>query len=570
MKVQCQLQGTFHRILLSGTESMPVSLVDLIREVQVQAVENRRRSPQLLRQSFGLNFLSEPVLINLLQQAQGVERESELYQVPSLQLLHKVTSNLTLQGAKTYRYQFTSPEATFNLTPDNPQIPTWVSSDSGQPGNYTVTLEQPDYPGLSHDFASHLWLQAQSYWQTLPDIQKIHLALQSLDIVNYKVHQPQTPHLQIWISLQDLSLDLRAAITFLRLGEGDTSVLSEAVKLLVQQYQVTHRLPIVRLPKQLSPDSIPPAQDLVIGRRNSRSILKQIISTARNFLLISSYVIEDEDLTELICRKSQELPQGVWILTDLRNEVIDRIDIQVADNVSLPEKYRRSTQRKKACLRMLLDANIPIRSGAFHLKTYISEQYAYLGSCNLTGGSLDFNIEAGIISRNTSVHSQLINLFRQFWQQHSRDEVLPVSNLDGFCLRSVHGFSDEQYESYPNLLTPSQYQRDLIEELKSFKGQVQIYSRSFQPSLEIKQYLIKLDVRVFVAQRYTNHDSIFDGEILDNLHTKITLLGNKVAYVGGINFNFDSSALSLKDLMYKTNNPKEVTQIRQKIASIHS
>lgn len=96
MKVQCQLQGTFHRILLSGTDSMPVSLVDLIREVQAQATETRRRSPQLLRQSFGLNFLLEPVLINLLKQAQGVETESELYQVPSLQLLHKVRSHLTL------------------------------------------------------------------------------------------------------------------------------------------------------------------------------------------------------------------------------------------------------------------------------------------------------------------------------------------------------------------------------------------------------------------------------------------------------------------------------------------
>ncbi|MDF5713401.1 MAG: hypothetical protein PUP93_05815 [Rhizonema sp. NSF051] len=319
MKVQCQLQGTFHRIMLSGTDSMPVSLVDLIREVQAQATETRRRSPQLLRQSFGLNFLLEPVLINLLKQAQGVEIESELYQVPSLQLLHKVRSHLTLQVANTYRYQFISPEATFNLTPDNPQIPAWVGSDSAQSGNYTVTLEQPDYPGLSHEFASNLWLRAQSYWQTLPDIQKIHLALQSLDILNYKVHQPQTPHLQIWISLQDLPIDLRAAITFLRLGEGETSVFSAAVRLLVQQYQATYRLPIVRLPEQLSPDSITPAQGLRISKGNSRSILEKIISTARNFLLISSYIIEDEHLTELICRKSQELPQGVWILTDLRN-----------------------------------------------------------------------------------------------------------------------------------------------------------------------------------------------------------------------------------------------------------
>ncbi len=569
MKIQCQLQGTFHRIQLSGTDSIPVSLVDLIREVQAVATEHRKRVPQLLRQSFGLKFLPEQVLINLLQQAQGVERESQLYQVPSLQLLHPVASDLTLQVANTYRYQFTCPEATFNLTPDNPQIPDWVGNDADQPGNYTITLEQPDYPGLADDFGHHIWQQATKSWQTLPDIQKINLALQSLDPANFRLNTPQTPHLQVWISLQDLSLDLRAAITFLRLGEDDTSVLSEPAKLLVHQYQSTYSLPIRKLPEQLNPEAISPAQGLVIGRRNSRSVLQTIISQARQFLLISSYVIEDETLTELICQKSQELPQGVWILTDLRNEVIDRIDIQVADNVSLRE-YQRSNQRKKACLRMLLDANIQIRSGAFHLKTYISEQYAYLGSCNLTGGSLDFNIEAGIVSRNTSIHTQLINLFRQFWQQRSRDEVLPVSNSDGFCLRSVHRFCDEQYESSPNLLTPSQYKKDLIEQLKNFQGQVQIYSRSFQPSLEIAQYLRLLDTRIFVDSQVLTPHSSFNVKKIDNLHAKITLLGDKVAYIGGINFNFGSSTLSLTDLMYKTTSNQQITQIRQNITSLQS
>ncbi len=199
------------------------TLVDLIREVQAVATAHRKRVPQLLRQSFGLNFLPEQVLINLLQQAQSVERESELYQVPSLQLLHPVASNLTLQVANTYRYQFTCPQATFNLTPDNPQIPAWVGNDANQPGNYTITLEQPDYPGLADDFGDNIWQQATKSWQTLPDIQKINLALQSLDPANFRLSTPQTPHLQVWMSLQDLSLDLRAAITFLRLGEDDTS-----------------------------------------------------------------------------------------------------------------------------------------------------------------------------------------------------------------------------------------------------------------------------------------------------------------------------------------------------------
>ncbi len=190
MKVQYQLQGKFHRIQLSGTDSIPVSLVDVIREIQAVATQNRTRTPQILRQSFGLNFLPEPVLINLLKQAQGVLKEDGLHEVPSLRLLQPVKSQLDTQIANTYCYQFISPIATFNLTPDNLQIPAWVGSDSEQSGIYTVTLDKPNYPGLSDSFATNIWESAINYWQTLPEIDKINFALHSLDQNNFFIINP--------------------------------------------------------------------------------------------------------------------------------------------------------------------------------------------------------------------------------------------------------------------------------------------------------------------------------------------------------------------------------------------
>jgi phosphatidylserine/phosphatidylglycerophosphate/cardiolipin synthase-like enzyme len=571
MKVQYQLQGTFHRLRLTGTDSIPVSLVDVIREIQAIATQNRTRTPQILRQSFGLNFLPKPVLINLLKQAQGVLKESELYQVSSLRLLHSVESQLDTQVANTYCYQFISPTASLNLAPDNPQIPVWVGSDSEREGIYTVILEQPHYPGLSNSFAENIWESAVNYWQAVADTEKIHLALQSFDQNNFFILNPQYPELKIWIAREDLSLDLRAAITYLRLSESDPSALSQPAQLLVQHYQNQyHRVPIVNLPDEISPDqTLSPGYRFIIGRRNSRSVLETIISTARQFLLISSYIIEDESLTELICNQSQNLPLGVWILTDLRNEVIDRIDTQTSNNVSSPRNYQRSDERKIICLRKLLNANIPIRSGAFHLKTYISEQYAYLGSANLTGGSLDFNIEAGIVTRNYGTHQQLIYLFRQFWRTHSRDEVIPDSNCDGFRLRSIHRFADDKYDNYPSLLTPNQYKIDLIEQLSNFQGQVKIYSRSFQPSPEIAAYLRLLDTQIFVDSQIAVNQPEFNIRKTNNLHAKITLLGNEVAYIGGINFNFSSSALSLNDLMYKTTNRQEINQLIENLNSLN-
>jgi hypothetical protein len=564
MKVQYQLQGKFYRIQLSGTRTT-TSLFDLIREVQAIATQNHRRTPQLLRQSFGLNFLPEPILINLLQQSQGVVRESELYQVPSLQLLHPIQSDLESEVVNTYRYEFTCSGVTLTLTPDDSQLPFWTGNDVEKLGIYTVTLEEPNYPGLSDELAKNIWQQAINSWELLPESRKINIALQSLDLnILYSI----TTQLKIFVELQDLSLDLRAAISFLRLGESDISILSEPVKLLIQQYRISYNsLPIVELPQQLKPNETLTAGNRLFASRKNRFTLEKIISTASKFLLICSYIIEDESLTEIICKKAQELPQGVWILTDLRNEVLDKIDVQVV-NISRTE-YQRSDERKKACLRMLLDANIPIRSGAFHLKTYISEQYAYLGSCNLTGGSLDFNIEAGIVSCNNT-HTQLINLFQEFWQQRSRDEVIPTLNSDGFHLRSIHQSSQQKYQNYPNFLTPSHYKKDLLEQLRNFKGQVQIYSRSFQPSPEIEQYLHLLNTQIFVDSQMRVNNSTFNIKKINNLHAKITLLGNQVAYIGGINFNFGNNALSLNDLMYKTTDSAEISQIRKNLVSLNS
>jgi phosphatidylserine/phosphatidylglycerophosphate/cardiolipin synthase-like enzyme len=384
-------------------------------------------------------------------------------------------------------------------------------------------------------------------------------------LINYQ-------QIQIWISIQELSLDLRAAITYLRVDHDDTSILSEPTRLLIQEYQSKYRFQPINLPAKLVPDvGLTPKIHLGICRRKNRDILQNIINSANRFLLISSYVIEDEKLTELICEKSRQLSQGVWILTDLRDEILDRIDQQVSNStyITLLEQYKKSDQRKKTCFRMLLNANIPIRSGNFHLKTYISEQYAYLGSCNLTQGSLDFNLEAGIIFSNNLQHQALINLFCEFWQKNSTDEVVADNNLDGFRLRSLLRVNQESFKNSDGtiLLTPAQYERDLSKNLRNFKGQVKIYSRSFLPSPEIAASLSFLDTSIFIASGIVVNHEDFNIHRIDNLHAKITILGDEIAYIGGVNFNFGD--LHLHDLMYKTTNTREINQIASLISSLY-
>ncbi|TVP62617.1 MAG: hypothetical protein EA343_10385 [Nodularia sp. (in: Bacteria)] len=567
MKLQIQLSGTFHRLLLSGTNTTPTSLDDLMREVQAVATQNRRRTPQLLRQSFGLDFIPETVLINLCKQVQINVNQSELYQIPALKLLQPIKSQLNHQIANTYDYEFTSREGNLKLTPDDPQIPIFTKNISEESGIYSITIEQPNYPGLDNKFTQKIWKYSKDYWHDLPKVEKIKYVLSSRDINKFCINYQQV---KIWISIQELSLDLRTAITFLRLNqESQISSLSTSVRLLVEEYQSKYKYQPINIPDKLQPNAfLNPKNGFLIRSAKNRSIIQKIIKDAQQFLLISSYIIEDEELTELIFEKSSQLPQGVWILTDLRNEILDRIDEQISGNISLPEQYQITDERKKTCLKMLLNANIPIRSGAFHLKTYISEQYAYLGSCNLTRGSLDFNKEAGIIVSNNLLHQPLIDLFHQFWQKRSRYEVIPDHNINGFRWRSLLYSNQEQYAKYPSFLTPSQYQRDLIKNLMVFRGQVKIYSRSFQPSAEIATYLRLLDSNIFIDSRMSVKNQNFNIHRINNLHAKVTILGNQVAYIGGINFNFRD--LNFHDLMYKTNDKREISQIISQLPSLHS
>ena len=162
----------------------------------------------------------------------------------------------------------------------------------------------------------------------------------------------------------------------------------------------------------------------------------------------------------------------------------------------------------------------------------------------------------------------MINLFKQFWQKCSKDEVIPDSNNDGFRLRSLLYSSQERYTKYPNFLNPSQYERDLIQQLRNFQGDVKIYSRSFQPSAEIANYLRLLDTNIFIDSRMSVTNQDLNIHIINNLHAKITILGNQVAYIGGINFNFNNS--HSHDLMYKTTDTKEINQIISQLPSLHS
>jgi hypothetical protein len=559
MKIHYQIQGTFYRQLVEGNLLSDVSLWQLLQEIQAVATQTHRRTQQLLHQSFGLQFIPNAVLTDLLKIANGVTQDDELYQSSSLKLLFPSESNFKKSVANRYIYQFISSEITLDLLADDPQLPLFNGNETQQDGSYTVVLDQPYYSGLSLEIAAKIWREAEIFWQNLPNYQKIDRFLRNVDTqeVVFRIND----QLRLGINWQELRFSLKEAMISLREGNTDISDQSELTQQLIQEYQEHYRIIVSYFPENphLKPNFSPINQFLF--RRKNRDLFQKIIAKAGKFLLISSYILEDEVLINQICEKSATLPQGIWILTDLRDEVVDRIDQQVTISKYLPEHFKRADERKKDCLRQLLDAKVKIRSGAFHLKTCISEHHGYLGSVNLTRGSLDVNLESGIIFKNNETYQQLINIFRYFWECSSRDNVIPVLGFDGFELRTVKRYRQEYYPVSPTLLTPEQYYNDLLKELSNFEGKVIIVSRSFQATAELRSQLQRLNTIIYIDQEMGFLDSTITIKEVKNLHAKITLLGNKTAYIGGINFNFSRKHQRSYDLMYKTTDSQEINQI---------
>ena len=571
MKLQIQLTGTFKRIPidLEAIEAEAVTPEQWMRSHFAVATQVRQRSPLLLRQKFGMNFLSESSIEKLLQQAHDP--------IPFWQL-HRDTIE-----AKPilYRYEFVSQEAQIQLQPDDPQLPDWKTDNVA--GIYKIAVEGDSYPGVSQTCLDNIWLQVKQEWKNYSDCDRLEMALQSTCNDEFDFYLSDIPRVKVTVNVRQLPSEIKEAIAFLREESKDLGSLSSAAMELISQYQHKFTPTQIDLPlpkamqrglgglphERLHQEAIElktatTQHQFVIGKRISRQAIEKLISQAEKFLFISSYIIEDRNITELICQKATTLPQGVWLLTDLRDEVIDAIDTQVEDIPRSREAYQHSDDKKAQCLKLLLDAGVRIRGGAFHLKTYITEIAAYLGSCNLTGGSLDFNLESGLICQGTTTHQDLWQYFTRCWLHKTKYDVLSLQS--GFNQRTLDRSSPNDRFNSQALLTPKQYREDLYRELNKCSGKIEIYSRGFSPDAEILNLLANRSTRIYVDGFIRNQNRIIT-HFKPGVHAKVTLIGDRLAYLGGVNFQFAPRGFKLIDLMYKTSDRQEITQIRQQLSA---
>ena len=558
MKLHIKLVGTFNRTAIdSHTLEEEVTPKQWMRSHFAVATGVRQRKPSLLRQRFGMDFLSNSSITKLLEASQPEEiNHSELIP-PWLQPAEPIEVQPIL-----YRYEFATEEGKIQLQPDDPQLPRWETDSVA--GTYEIVVEKDTHHNLSLTWFDRLWLLAKQEWSNYSNCDRLKLVLQSSNS-QIDFYLTDLPRVKVSIEIDRLPLEIREATAFLRQEETDLKNLSEAAIALIDEYQTEIGEAIeLPLPQEIenTSDIVPP--QFIIDKRISRRAIEELIEGAEEFLLISSYIIEDLSITELICQKATTLPQGVWILTDLNNEVIDAIDTQVEEIPQSRVAYQPSDAKKTECLKLLLAAGVRIRGGAFHLKAYISETAAYLGSSNLTGGSLDFNLESGLICRGNITHQDLLKYFTRCWQYKAKYNILPLQS--GFKQYSFSSLSSTERFDSATLLTPQQYRQDLYRELAKCSGRVEIYSRGFNPDGEILNLLSNRPTHIYADGFIRNQNSRLKTHFRAGIHAKITFIGDRVAYLGGINFQFAPKGFSLNDLMYKTSDRQEINQIRQQLA----
>jgi len=555
MQIIWEITGYYERLTNDRETVLPTSLENLFTDFRAIATHQKRHHLPAVHQSFGLDFLPVNSVTHLMQQTLG---RSPLLADQTLRPFIQNPSNLTSQQ---FRYQFITTQLSknfaINLASDDSQIP----QDFGDryTGIYSIELKNTS----SSTIQSIRTEAKNSLIQFVRDeqIEVINLALRSQNTELFSI--PLAKSCTAWIKLTELHQNLQQAIKILR-NKLDNIAITEPVQKLINDYRAKYpELVIIsdRIP-DLTTTKIKPKTEIKIGKGKDihRKMLQEIIANAQKFLLICSYRLEDREILKMIVQKSQQIP--IWILTDFSKEVQDRVDDNMKGQREVNPGYVNSDLKKEDCLRMLSKAGVGFRSGNFHLKTYISEQFAYLGSCNLTGGSLERNGEAGMLWQNTPEHQFLIDYFRYLWTHETIAQAIP----------SPIGFRNESLKnsigSRPlndRLLDHHAFKNDLSNSLKRFTGQkIHIYTRNFHP-LSSQLNLLSNPRNPIFYGNYNNTN--LRSTKIPNLHAKIIIIGSQVAYIGSQDLAFRHN--SLIELTYKTTDSEEIKIITQQIQNLH-
>ncbi|MGY6530597.1 MAG: phospholipase D family protein [Cyanobacterium sp.] len=554
MELYWKIKGKYQKIPKKKDSVKRTSLKTIINDIQAIATQQNISNLSTFNQSFGLNFLPPNIANYLLKN--NLDKSTIIID-DKIKFSRK--SKDTFQPIQ-YDYQFIPEESqeisVLRLASNDEQIP--VNLIDICEGFYQLKLSEHETNSIINHKKQNALNEVNLFFLQQP------LTIISNFLTNSNLNSYFIPLFNdciAFLRIKDLPINLQEGIQILK-----DNPFSSSDNLLVTAYQQKYLTlsPTNFIFSSLDNNNITGNNQVIIKKGKHRELLYKLIDEAEKFLLISSYRLEDENIIDRIVKKSSQLPFGIWIVTDFNDKVQDLVDSNMEEEREDILEYSSSNEKKQSCLHLLAKAGIGFRSGNFHLKTYISEKMAYFGSCNLTGGSLSRNIEAGILFSHSSEYQFLVKYFSYLWDNKSEAQFFPT--IRGFEIQNLIPKNDTiSLDKY--FLNPSQYEEDLTRSLQQFKqnpqGKIVIYTRNFQPNGIQTNLFKKLPCNIY----YCNFNcSDLPAKKIPYLHSKVTIVGNQVAYISSQDFVFGH--YNLHDLTYKITKREKIEKIKQQLKEL--
>ncbi|MBD2152461.1 hypothetical protein H6F44_20405 [Pseudanabaena sp. FACHB-1277] len=567
MKIIWKVTGYYEWIPQDGNSNLAAqnsSLADLLTDLQAIATQQKQYQIATIHQSFGLSFLPKHTLTHLLQynSARSPLRLPLMNERTLCPLLQNPTNSDFDSNVQRFSCQFTTTQLPQNfrlpLSFDDPQIPVRNTGDRAI-DTYRITIENPTNQRLQ-TIKNEAIQELKQFIQTR-HLDFLHIALKTLSS-DFSISLPLSNNCTALVQLRELPTDLQQAIKYLQ--KPQPQEFTEQAQSLVRAYRARYSqtIPNSHEIPNLSFANSSEKTEFAIGRKISREVIENLITNAKKFLMICSYRIEDLEIAEMLARKAQKIP--IWILTEFNDNVQNRVDANMVGRVEIDPEYANSDRQKRECLLILRDAGLIFRGGNFHIKSYISENSAYLGSCNLTGGSLGRNGEAGTIWHSTSEHQFLIDYFRHLWKNETDAETMPLANALELRVTSRRR-TNTPLPISDRFLNHQEYIRDVTNFFQNFAGEeVRIYTRNLNPPPQQINLLRSSNNRIYFGS-YNNAG--LPARKIENLHAKIVIIGSQVAYIGSQDLAISRDPFL--NLTYKTTNPQEIAQINQQLRNLH-
>ena len=329
----------------------------------------------------------------------------------------------------------------------------------------------------------------------------------------------------------------------------------------------------------------------------SKRMWREVIEEAKSFLFISSYIIEDEHLVQLIVKKASLLPGRIFILCNIKGDFLNYFKQLKQDDDQIDIPFKESKVRQWSCLKTLLQHPILLyHSDQVHLKCCLSEQSMLITSANITPNSLGNNIESSLYSRNQA----LLHHTYQEMTHHIRERGFHVYLKHQDDLKVEHCYNNQEimsklaliqvntWNQHPDfrstqkhakltgglkLYTNQRFEKKLREDLKQAKS-VYVMCYSFHPNSILYEYPNLSHIHIKAAKiKKSSLPKNCKHEIINSCHAKLILIDEDILYLGssdsprqGSNPHFFD--LTLRIPIHQTPEWIESPSLRQLIISL--